>query len=528
VQEVAQGILRDPAVLAELFEPGVTTEIAPGVGNHERIGVGLTHRDAYSQGLLRDLTFGSQQWLENYRVERQEQAGFAWLNLAGNAPPGGTHILGQYLYSDREGPLPGSLSNPLLRSDTGFWNNEWNLSARSQVARNTFAWLHFGQQVAHVNDENPDTDTVTYLIRRSQVRFSGLVLDGRLDHRWGGSSSRHLSSLILFGGQEDFDSQDNSYDPISLQFQDIAFSGENRLLALTLQDNWQLPRSRTSLIAGLTAESFREEHRSGRVGGTQRTVRDTDATTLLPYGEATTQLGERDLLRLIIQKHREHLLTPLLRPSEVFVTTEPPTLAVGGSSMNYELDYEHRFNPYSFAKLFLFLNDVDDFFVTPFVRQTPELLGFTVPDVRAAGAGVRYEQQLGRFVSGYLRATYREATDRGEGPTHGWQLPLNPRWRSLLGLSYLDRAGNKLFIEADWRSAIFTDPIWFGDVAFDPTAPRPQFPSKLLVNLRLGQEPSVFGEWVLRVDNLFNTKTIYWNDFPAVGRTYGVEYRWRF
>jgi outer membrane receptor protein involved in Fe transport len=33
---------------------------------------------------------------------------------------------------------------------------------------------------------------------------------------------------------------------------------------------------------------------------------------------------------------------------------------------------------------------------------------------------------------------------------------------------------------------------------------------------------------VLRINNLFNTSTIYWPDFPAPGRTYEVQYRLRF
>jgi outer membrane receptor protein involved in Fe transport len=232
---------------------------------------------------------------------------------------------------------------------------------------------------------------------------------------------------------------------------------------------------------------------------------------------------------VIAHVRRQRLLSSLLQPSEAFLVGEPPSLALGGRTANFELDYEYRFTARRFAKLFLFLSDADEYFVTPAVRQTPELQGFIIPEARSEGIGARYEQQVGRFLSAFLRYTYREVTDETPGAsTSGRQLPMTPRSRMLLGLNYLDRAGNKLYLEGDWQSALFADRFWRGDTAFDPNATRPRVSPRFLVNLRLGQERSVRGEWVLRVNNLFNTGTIYWPGFPAPGRTYELQYRARF
>jgi outer membrane receptor protein involved in Fe transport len=142
--------------------------------------------------------------------------------------------------------------------------------------------------------------------------------------------------------------------------------------------------------------------------------------------------------------------------------------------------------------------------------------------------GVRYERLFGRFLSGYLHFVYRDVTDRSSQATRGRQLPMHPRSQAVLGLNYIDRAGTKLFLEADWRDEMFIDPIWSDNDFFDPRTPRERFPSKLRVNLRLARERSVHREWVLRVNNLFNTETIYWPEFPAPGRTVELQYRVRF
>jgi outer membrane receptor protein involved in Fe transport len=176
----------------------------------------------------------------------------------------------------------------------------------------------------------------------------------------------------------------------------------------------------------------------------------------------------------------------------------------------------------------LFRSDVEGFRVEPALRQTLAPVGFTVPEARVDGIGARYEQQIGRFLSGYLRYTYNDVTDRTTGPTRGRQLPLSPRSRAVLGLNFIDRAGTKLFLDASWSGGIYLDPLWSNREEFDPLAPRPTFPARWRVDLRLARERTVRREWVLNVSNLFNTGGVYWAGFPRPGRALRLEYRIRF
>jgi hypothetical protein len=517
---VAQGILRDPAVLARLFKPGVTAEVAPVGGSHETFGLDFTHRDQFALGQVHDLTFGSARWLENYRNHQPERRALGWLNFAGT-PAAGPQVLAQYFYTGQRTAPPGSLSDPLRSARSAAWNDAWDLSGRYQVGSNTFAWLHGGGQVSHLNDQNPAAPTAAYPTLFSRVRFSQLGVDGRLDHRWG---SRHTATYVLFAGREQFDSRDRSFSQVTGTTADIDFFGRERIVTHTLQDDYR-PGSRLSLVAGVTAERFTGKEQSQRANQPPATERDAGETSWLPYGQATYLLTRRDLVRVIANERRERLSNSTLQPSEAFLVAEPPSVALGGRTTNYELDYERRLSVDRFAKLFLFRSDVDDFFVTPAVRQTPDLLGFVVTEARSEGIGLRYEQRIGRFLSGFLRYTYRDVTDRTPGPRQGRQLPMNPRSRATLGLNYWDRAGNKLYLEANWNSRMFVDDDYLETA---PSQPRPELHGRLLVNLRLGQERTVRREWVVRINNLFNTSTIYWPGFPAPGRTYEVEYRIRF
>ena len=115
------------------------------------------------------------------------------------------------------------------------------------------------------------------------------------------------------------------------------------------------------------------------------------------------------------------------------------------------------------------------------------------------------------------------ATDQTERCTHGLQLPMTPRSPAVLGLSYHDRAGTKLFVETNWRGTMFKDPIWQC-----PRRPREKLPGVTVVNLRLAKERTVNQEWVFLVDNLFGARSYYWKALPAPGRTFELQFRARF
>jgi outer membrane receptor protein involved in Fe transport len=131
-------------------------------------------------------------------------------------------------------------------------------------------------------------------------------------------------------------------------------------------------------------------------------------------------------------------------------------------------------------------------------------------------------------LAGYLRVSTGSATDRDSGPTHGGQLPQNPHRTGVFGLNYVDRAGTKALLEFPYNSPVFSETLWANTEGFDPLAPRPREPSRLLVNLRVGQERSVRQEWIVHVDNLLNRAYSLWPGVPGRGRTFTFELRERF
>jgi tetratricopeptide (TPR) repeat protein len=525
VVDIAQALLRDPSVPSLRFKPGVTTELTPGIGSNETFRLDGFHRDQFWGGKLHDLSFFNQLWDDNYRNDRQERRTFAMTNLAA-APGYRTQVLAQALYDGSKRALPGALFDPDPNDSASSRTNWWDLATRYQVDPATHVWFHATHHLFHRDERNPDAPRDGSLRALSLTDFGTLGLEGRLDHRWGRG---HTSSYVLFAGRAQTDTFNRTYDPLEADFRERGFSGRDQEVLQTLQDDFR-PNSRLSLIAGITVR--RSTSRFGSSGEA--------ATHWLPFGQLTYALGRRDLVRLIAHERRSLLLNSALQPTEAFVVGEAPPVVFTGLK-TYELDYEHRFSARSFGKLFLFRSDVQDLLVSPEVDQAPgspdEAVDIRVPAARTAGLGARYERQITHFLSGYLRYTYAPSTDRTAGPTQGWLLPMRPRSRAVLGLNYIDRAGTKVFLEASWQSRMFIDPIWsdrptFARLGnregFDPNAPRPTFPSRLLLNLRFGREPSVRREWVFHISNLLNTGTLYWSGFPAPGRTYLLQYFFRF
>jgi Tfp pilus assembly protein PilF len=522
-REIDQGLLRDPSVLAQAFKPGVKAEIAPAAGSDESYSLGFFHRDQFARGKLHDFAFATAERGHSYRDDRSQELQSAGVNLAA-APNHRTHVLGQYTYAAFDRPLPGPVDNPDVDARESSWNNGWDLASRYQVDARTHVWARVAHRVLHIGTQNPDSpfDGDPFASRRN--RSSDLSAEGRLDHRWGDG---HTTSYVFFAGRTDLDARFNLFDISSLDFVDVDLFGRFRTVTQTIQDDYR-PSRRLSLVMGVTAERFAQNVEVAFPGGIPVTVEDEATTEWQPFGQLTYLLSRRDLVRVLAHERPRRTVDSSLQPAEAFLVGESPVLNLDGKTTNYELDFEHRFSPRVFAKLFLFRSDATDFVVAPVLAQSQNPVEFTVPRARSEGIGVRYEHQIGRFLSSYLRYTYRSLKDDTTLSTAGRQLPLNPRSRALLGFNYIDRAGTKLFLEADWRDEMFIDPIWSDSPAFDPAAPRETFPSKLVVNLRFGREPSVRREWVVSVNNVFDTDLIFWNGFPAPGRTFRVEYFIRF
>jgi tetratricopeptide (TPR) repeat protein len=530
LRETVQAALRDPFVFARVFKPGVTTEIAPVAGSEQRRTLGLTHRDQYLRGKLHDLSFFSQRWSDNYRNDRAEKDTLFTPSFTA-APDYRTHLLGNYIYAGEERPLPGGTFNPDADDRMYGTLSVWTLAARRQLSPATFGWLSAVHSLVRGGVQNLDAPLDGGLTASGRLRRSQLWTEGRLDHHWG---SRHTSTYTLSAGWEKANGWLRGYEPLTAAFQQTQLLRRPRRVEHTLQHDYRSGKN-AALLLGVTHERLAETGQLQLADQPALPRPDRAETSWLPFGQATYVFSGRDLVRAIAYRRVQAPFDFILQPTEAFLLGEFPPVPGPGPLQeqitrytNLELDYEHRFSPRDFAKLFLFRSIVDVLNITPAVTQSLDSLGHTVPKARMEGIGVRYERQIGRFLSSYLRYTYTELTDRTSGATHGRQLPMNPRSRASLGLNYVDRSGTKLFTEISWRDAMYIDPLWSDREGFDPFLPRPTFPHRLLVNLRFAKERTVRREWVLRVNNLFNAETLYWPGYPAPGRSVELEYRVRF
>jgi hypothetical protein len=522
----------------------VTTEITPAGGDDQTAALSAVHRDRYLRGELFDLSFGSQERSDNYRSGSPEERSFVWINLPA-APSHRTQVLGQYVYTGQDKALPGSTFSPTPDGSSSFWDSAWDLTGRHQIRPGFFLWLRAGGERSYTVNDDPDAtgDSFARLPAAtvySRTRRQQWGLEGRLDRLWGGG---HTSTYSVYTGKTSFDNRQLGYTRSTRNFGEmLEIAVRDRLTVHTFQHDYR-PGRRLSVLLGVTAQEFTDRFSTVDPGEVTVRGQDTVETDWLPFGQATYALSRRDLVRFVGHQRRERGFNSLLEPAEAFLVDEFSSLEEGGETTTFELDYERYLSRRSFAKLFLFHSDLKNFVVAPAVTQAanPSLLedpggasftpvSFIVPEARSRGIGARYEHQLGPFLSLFLRYTYREFTDEtpcsagdqqaGFCVAPGRQLPMQPRASAVLGLGYVDRAGTKLFAEAAWRGGMSQGLTRRG--AWE------RLPSRLLVNLRVGRERSVYREWTFTVGNLFNTGTIYWPGFPAPGRTYRLQYSVRF
>jgi outer membrane receptor protein involved in Fe transport len=206
----------------------------------------------------------------------------------------------------------------------------------------------------------------------------------------------------------------------------------------------------------------------------------------------------------------------------------------------YELDYEHRFSPRTFSKLFWEYSLAQDFEIAPTQEHQIIPQGVLVPRVGVQIVGLRLEHQLNRSLSGFARWSYWTVEDRtatrplasGQlvpNPARGLQVPFEPHWRGLTGLSYVDRTGLKASLLAQFLGQRFTDVTSFGSPNFNRSGNRPSIGPHLLFDFRIAREPSVRMEYGLTVTNLFNTTyQDVFPGFPTRGRTWLITFARRF
>src|SRR5262249_38222265 len=153
--------------------------------------------------------------------------------------------------------------------------------------------------------------------------------------------------------------------------------GREQVETHTIQDEYS-PGPRFSLVVGESVQRVKDRLEDSMSGAQPMPSK----TYWLPFGQATFVPGKSDLFRAIAHRRFQSAFSFLLKPTEALQVAEPASLALGGHSSTYELDYEHRFSATSFAKLFFFHNDVKDYQLTPPVRQTVVRLLIQAPRVR--------------------------------------------------------------------------------------------------------------------------------------------------
>src|SRR5262249_13009381 len=214
-----------------------------------------------------------------------------------------------------------------------------------------------------------------------------------------------------------------------------------------------------------------------------------DEQDWLPYLVVTYPLDARNLVRALGYKSLLRPSSPLLAPSEAFIVGEPISIYFTGGQTNgraetYELDYEHRFSARTFSKLFWEYSRARDFAIAPTQEQLLIPQGVIVPRVRVQIVGARLEHQLNGYLSAFARWSYWTVEDRtstrpsGTGqvvpnPAQGLEVPFEPHWRGLTGLSYVDRTGLKASLQASFLGRRFTDVTTFGSPTYNRHGKRP-------------------------------------------------------
>lgn len=580
LRERAQALLRDPAVLQQVFEPGVTSEVAVGLGGDSREQQQFLHRGQFARGRVNDLTVLSRGSDDGYRDNSSASFRGLQSDIAVQATPD-TAVLLQLSSTKNSLGLPEAITQPDLNNYSSDRRNEYNVSVRQNLGPKTQLWLKHGYQSIRVTRTDPDA--IPQLVDPSvpemglykiNQRFNWNTTEARLDHRIG--SHRLTYGAAYFGlNSRLFDlhfalpgaSGRVEADPtLALEIQGSDYI---RDYLHYLQDEYRIS-GRASLILGAQMQRLKEQSGQRLVAPLftppGESVFQQDLFNekegehdLLPYGELTYRLDARNLIRLMGNKTKPRPGDALLAPSEAFIVGEPISIYVNAgplesNSETYELDYEHRFSQRTFGKLFYQRSLARGYTILNTLDQQLISNSFQLDAVKMNIIGMRFEHQINRHLSSFTRLSYWEVEDQTPlasgpdpnappgspfppNPSFGLQAPFSPKWRALVGLNYVDRSGTKVQLTANYVSRRFTDvgninfadPDEFGSPTFDPNAERASINPRLLLNLRIAKEPSVRTEYALAIVNITNTT---WPDnrigFPTRGRTWLVTLARRF
>jgi tetratricopeptide (TPR) repeat protein len=576
LRERAQALLRDPAVLQQTFEPGVTSELSGGLGENGREQQRYLHRGQFARGKVNDLSIASRSSDDGDRSNNGASNRLLQSDIAVQATAA-TQVLAQLSSEKNRYGLPGSLDVPTPRGHFTSLQDDYNLHVRHYLGGGTYLWLKYGTRSLRITRRDfgaidraeplVPQDPGDLRLYQTTQHNKGEIPELRIDRRIGrhvltyGYASMHLDALLFDRRYATVGNSGAAGGAVPPDRED-RFSVFARDGLQYFQDDFRLGR-RGALVMGTQLLRVKERDLVQRLTPQpgapaaprqEATLADTSVREheLLPYLTLSYPVGVHSLVRFIGNKTRLRLSDPLFPPSEAFIVGEPINVFVSfgssrGEAENYELDYEHRFTPRTFAKLSLQQSRVRDYLIQSQRDQQLVNFGFTVPQARVQVVGLRLEHQINRYLSGFMRWSYWSVEDRtemahslgpgdtpGPNPTRGLQVPFAPRWRGLTGVSYVDPTGTKASLSVSFLGRRFTDvgfsgPTVFGSPRFDASQPRPAIGPHALLDLRIAKEPSVRTEYGLTITNLFNTTyQDVWPGFPTAGRTLVLTFARRY
>ena len=525
LSEIAQGLLRDPSVISEVYRPSIRDDIAAGVGTQSS-GIGAIDRRQGDNGRFQALTdvgiFHDAGALANSDTDSGILNGYYTLRADSK-----TNILADVLWNRVDQGLGGAVYNPTPSDSQLSELTQILLGARREIAPGQALWFSLRHRSLGSNQQD------------SQAALDGTnalasLLNDDLNSaeiRWDGQICRPF--LLSVGGsaeEESVNFSQNFFDTTSQSY-DLFGTGIHNSRAMGWTEAQIRPDPRVALVAGYRYQWLTSGQQNPQLTGPGGTVNvpllNLGASGSFPYAMLRLYPVRPLQIRVIALKSQETGITPSLVPQEVFEIVESDPVSFLGRAQTEEVDVEWQ-RMLDFVRVFGYTSRVQDLSVGPNLTISSVVPTFTIPTASLRGVGVRYERQLIPTVSGFVRWLVSNDTDQSTPASAGWALPLRPLQTINTGLNYVDHWGNKVRILADYQGQTYQDRFWFGDPAFNPGGPRPSAPGVWVASLRLAREPNLRSEVSMTITNLFNAGYSLWPGVPASGIGARLQYEWRF
>jgi len=518
VGSIAQGFLYDPAVSTQVMRGGIGGELTPSVGTNSPLSLSATHRAGALDGSLH--SFGAIGRDRDHGVRPNDDT--TQLGLSENltyVTDRRTNLFARVSQNQSKQGLPGSVSVPDDDDRANARDSLIQLGARRRIGDGHHAWVavswpnqHFAildpeldSMISWIRD--PDGNTLGFSTPSQSVRSHGLVGEARLDIDLAHNDSR--PTLLTLGATA------ASLDPV---FETILSWSENGDVPTPVDVTTALDGELTagyvqltqrvsdnlSFAAQIRHQTFDATTETSLLGGGVDRVGEKESYWL-PSAVVNYRPDRRSLVRLFYnrQAQKQDLIPVALRPLETLLTTEPLVMPKGlpDETETWEVDLERYLSSRDFLKVFLFNTTADNVNY----GDLP-----TMHRVERKGVGFRYERQFSDTLYGQLAYLCNQTANQTPfAPFDGGTAPYHPSRLAGIGLNYVDPSGNKVGLQLNYTGPFFQDT---GVLA---ATDRPRFGGRTYVDLTLAREPSVHEEYFVKVTNVFNSRTIQFNDCPS-------------